>query len=72
MEAAVESGKRAVDLITGSNTVIPQKTPTVLSVLKKIDGALYRLGLPNVLIIIAIGIVVGYFAYKWYKRKYKR
>ncbi len=72
MEAAVESGKRAADLILGTNTVIPQSTPIVLKVLKKTDSLLYRLGLPNVLICLAVGMIMGYFLYKWYKSRGKK
>ncbi len=72
MEAAVESGKRAADLILGTNTVIPQSTPILLKVLKKTDSLLYRLGPPNVLICLAVGMIMGYFLYKWYKSRGKK
>ncbi len=62
MEAAVESGKRVADLISGKNTIIPQSVPLVINFFRILDSLLYKLGLPNILyvlcFIVSIFIVI--------------
>jgi uncharacterized protein with NAD-binding domain and iron-sulfur cluster len=48
MEAAVESGKRVSDIITGQNTIIQQYVPFIIILLRIIDNVLYNIGLPDI------------------------
>jgi hypothetical protein len=61
MEAAVESGRHAADLISGKSTVIRQKPPRWLSLLQMADNVLYAIGLPQLcdfLLITAILLIL--------------
>lgn len=59
MEAAVQSGKRAADLITGQDTVIKQYVPLFLRGLQKLDEPLYALGLPNVMTVLITILILA-------------
>ena len=62
IEAAVESGRRVADIMTDTDTIIPQHVPYILRPLRKIDSILYNLGLPNVIdTLIFISILILLF-----------
>ena len=58
MEAAVESGRRVADIMTGINTIIPQHIPYILRPLQSIDSILYQLGLPNIIDILVLSMPI--------------
>jgi len=58
MEAAVESGRKAADLISNMNTVIPQHVPLLLKPFRFVDHILYTLGLPHIVYVLIIVLVV--------------
>lgn len=66
MEGACESGRRVADLISGKNTVIPQRTPPIILLLQVIDNLLCKLGLPPIIDVLSIIVVllVIYFMYR--------
>lgn len=58
MEAAVESGRHVADLITNSQTVLPQNVPLIIIPFKIVDTVLYSMGLPNVVNVLIIIILI--------------
>ena len=62
IEAAVESGRRAAQLVERDVTVIEQHKPVWLRRLARIDDHLYRLHLPQVLDLLAVAIPMGLVA----------
>lgn len=59
MEAAAESGRRVYDIVTDSNTVIPQHTNFILRIMKAIDAVFYQwLSLPNIIDVVIMIVVV--------------
>lgn len=67
MEAAVESGKRAADMISSQDTVIPQHEANVIKVLKSVDSVFYRMKLPHVLtILLYLLLTVGVLIFVYY------
>lgn len=59
IEAAVESGRRAAQLIEPDVTVIAQHKPAWLRRVGRIDDQLYRLRLPHVLDVLTIALPIG-------------
>ncbi len=67
MEGAVESGRRAADMITGGNSTIVQDKGVVLKSLGAVDDVLYSMGMPNVVDILLIFIIVMFICiFSWY------
>ena len=62
IEAAVESGRRATQLIEPDVTVIAQHKPAWLRRLGRIDDQLYRLRLPRLLDVLTVTLPVGLIA----------
>lgn len=58
MEAAVESGKRVADLISGNQTVLPQYVPMLTIPFKTMDSVLYSMCLPNVTDVLFVIIIL--------------
>lgn len=67
IEAAVESGRRAVQVFQPEVRVLPQHLPPALRWLGAIDDVLYRLGAPHVLDVlpatVAVALVLAAFAF---------
>ncbi len=59
IEAAVESGRRAARIVEPDVVVRTSWTPGPLRVLQRIDDALYAVGGPHVLDVVAVGVLVG-------------
>jgi uncharacterized protein with NAD-binding domain and iron-sulfur cluster len=62
IEAAVESGRRATQLIEPDVTVIAQHKPAWLRQLGRIDDQLYRLRLPHLLDVLTAALPIGLIA----------
>jgi len=62
IEAAVESGRRAAQLIEPDVTVIAQHKPALLRRLGRIDDQLYRLRLPHLLDVLTVALPIGLIA----------
>ncbi|MDO8389011.1 MAG: FAD-dependent oxidoreductase [Actinomycetota bacterium] len=62
IEGAVESGRRAAQLIEPDVTVIAQHKPAALRRLGRIDDRLYRHGLPHLLDVLTAAVSVGLLA----------
>ena len=62
IEAAVESGRRAAQLIEPDVPVIAQHKPALLRRLGQIDDQLYRLRLPHLLDVLTVAIPIGLIA----------
>jgi hypothetical protein len=62
IEAAVESGRRAAQLIEPDVTVIAQHKPALLRRLGQIDDQLYRFRLPHLLDLLTVAIPIGLIA----------
>lgn len=60
IEAAVESGRRAAQLIEPDVVVLPQYKPKWLRLLGAIDDLLYRIGAPHVLDVLLVALLVGF------------
>ncbi|MBL4898465.1 MAG: FAD-dependent oxidoreductase [Colwellia sp.] len=61
MEAAVESGKRAADLISDQDTVIPQHTPFALSQ----KNSSYTWWIIVILLIVILVVIIYFSVRKW-------
>ncbi|MBC7656741.1 MAG: FAD-dependent oxidoreductase, partial [Frankiaceae bacterium] len=59
IEAAVESGRRAAQLIEPETTVLPQYQPAWLRLFGAVDDVFYRVGAPHVLELLRAGVLVG-------------
>jgi hypothetical protein len=57
MEAAVESGRRVADLISGRRTVLTQHPPAPLRIMQNIDNQLYRHKFPQILQVLLLLIL---------------
>ena len=68
MEAAVESGKHVADLITNTQTVLPQHEPIMVIPFKWFDSILYSMGLPNIVNVCLLIIVILFvlLCYKYF------
>jgi thioredoxin reductase len=66
MEAAVESGRRAADIISNKETVILQKIPPIIKLIRCLDSILYYMGLPNAInvIVLIVFIIILLIIYK--------
>src|SRR5664280_2764170 len=62
IEAAVESGRRAAQLIEPDVTVIEQYKPSWLRGFGRIDDELYRLRLPHLLDVLTVALPIGMIA----------
>jgi hypothetical protein len=62
IEAAVESGRRAAQLIEPDVTVIDQYKPSWLRGFGRIDDEFYRLRLPHLLDVLTVGLPIGVIA----------
>jgi hypothetical protein len=62
IEAAVESGRRAAQLIEPDVTVIAQHKPAWIRQLGRIDDQLYRLRLPHLLDVLPATLAIGLIA----------
>lgn len=63
IEAAVESGRRAAQLIEPEVVVIAQHEPAWLRRLGQIDDQLYRLRLPHLLDVLTVALPIGLIAW---------
>lgn len=59
IEAAVESGRRAARIVEPDVVVRTSWTPAPLRVMQRIDDALYAVGGPHVLDVLAVGLLAG-------------
>jgi hypothetical protein len=64
IEAAVESGRRAAQLVEPEVTVIAQHKPRWIRILGRVDDLLYRVGAPQLLDVLALAIPAGLIARK--------
>ncbi|MBC7429410.1 MAG: FAD-dependent oxidoreductase [Bacteriovorax sp.] len=62
IEAAVESGRRAVKIFESNVKIIPQYRPLIFKILSAVDDILFILRLPNILDVffISVGAVIIY------------
>jgi glycine/D-amino acid oxidase-like deaminating enzyme len=72
IEAAVESGRRAAQLIEPDVTVIAQHKPAWLRRLGRIDDQLYRLRLPHLLDVLTAAVPIGLIAVITHSRTRRR
>ena len=59
IEAAVESGRRAAQLVEPETTVLPQYQPSWLRLFGAVDDVFYRAGAPHVLELLRAGVLVA-------------
>jgi hypothetical protein len=59
IEAAVESGRRAAQLVEPETTVLPQYRPGWLRLFGVVDDVFYRMGAPHVLELLRAGVLVA-------------
>ena len=71
MEGAVESGRRAADILSAQSSVIPQQVPLILQPFQAVDKVLYKFGLPHVMtVLLIVLLLVGtWFALKKYRQQ---
>jgi hypothetical protein len=58
IEGAVESGRRAAQVIEPTVKVLPQYKPIFLKIISRVDDVLFEIGLPHVLDSAGYGILV--------------
>lgn len=58
IEAAVESGRRAAQVLEPRVTVIPEYVPAWIRILRRLDDACYAVGAPHVLVVAAAGLAL--------------
>jgi hypothetical protein len=58
VEAAVESGRRAVQVFEPDVEVLPQYRPWLLRAIAAVDDALYAMGAPHVLVCAALAVML--------------